>query len=567
MHKHVPLRLTLMRALLPLLLPAAALAQQAPLAPQVTPRDLRPDTPPQPAVALPQQQAGRNVPPPNADKLFVRVGGFVFTDGFAELAADSERLVALLRGQRISVADFYQLADAVEALYHDAGYPLVRIVVPPQAIVDDGSLTLTVLDGYIESLELKGVPPRARALVSRIMSPLVGRRHLRGAALERALTLAGRGPGLSLRSALGAGTAAGATMLVLEGEHTVFSGSLATDNRLSAAMGNWQETLQLRLNQPLSFGEQWYLYVSGGVPLRTAAHNEAPRRVGGGGLILPLNADGLSLNPEFTVSDTKPRTEVALLQSRSQLERLTLRLVYPAIVNRSQELTVTAVLDASRQTDALPNFGYTMDVDRLRVGRLMLDWNGDMDTARLGAGATFSRGTPLLGARSNDDVAGSGIPLSRAGAESGFAKIEAYVHLDLALPWGMQGKSVLRGQRALSGVMPSGELFSLDGEDALSTFSSGALSNDGGWTARQEVSRPFDLASVQARIEPYLFAATGKASSMLAVPGAMLANASYGIGLRANWKTLSVSGEFGHWRLRPAGVNETSAFIKAQVQF
>ena len=96
-------------------------------------------------------------------------------------------------------------------------------------------------------------------------------------------------------------------MLVLQGLLEPVVGSLSSDNRQSDAVGPWQMTAQLRANQLLGLGEQAYLYVSGGFPLGHAFETDGRRRVAGGGLIVPLADNGLSLNPEFTISDSKPR--------------------------------------------------------------------------------------------------------------------------------------------------------------------------------------------------------------------------------------------------------------------
>lgn len=556
----IPARL-LGAALLGLLPAAAALAQQAP---QVTPRDLRPDTPPKPALGLPQQPA-RSAPPPNADQLFVRLGNVVVQGGFPEFADETERLVAPLRGQRISVADFYALADAVEALYRDAGYPLVRVVIPPQSLVDDASLQLTVLDGFIERLNLDAVPPSARKSVERLLQPLVRQRHLKDGALERALTLAGRVHGLTLRSALGAGAEAGGTVLVLQGLFDAAVGSLSSDNRQSDAIGPWQMTAQVRVNQMMGLGEQAYLYVSGGYPLGHAFETDARRRVAGGGLIVPLNSDGLSLNPEFTISDSKPRPIIKELQSRSQLRRYSLRLVYPAIVSRQQELTLTAVAEASRQIDSLSFFKFTQDLDRLRVMRFSADWSGAVADGQMRAGATLSQGTSKFGGRSSAEIYESGIPMSRAGAGAAFTKLEANVSYDMALAWGLQSRSVVRGQAPLNGVMPSAETFGMDGEDGLSALTAGALSDDGGWVLRQEVSRPMKLPGAVS-LAPYAYGAYARPHSRLAGARAEQA-AAYGLGLRAGWRSTSLSAELGRGRISPNGRYQTQAFFKAQVQF
>jgi hemolysin activation/secretion protein len=539
--------------------------QQVPQAPQVTPRDLRPEAPVQPPVALPPQPL-RSAPPPNADKLFVRLGDVRVEGGFDGFADPTERLVAPLRGRRISVADLYALGDAIEALYRDAGYPLVRVVIPPQSIADDAAVRITVLDGFIESLNLDAVPAHARKAVARALQPLVGRRHLRDEELERALTLAGRGPGLGLRSALGAGHETGGTVLVLQGNLVPLAASVSSDNRQSDAIGPWQFTAQVRANQPLGLGEQEYLYVSGGYPLGTAFHTDARRRVAGGGLIVPLLDNGLSLNPELTVSDTRPRAPIVPLASRSQLKRWSLRLIYPAIVTRSQELTLTGVVEASRQSDSLPFFQFTQDLDRLRVARFSADWSGAIAGGQARAGATLSQGTGRFGGRGSAEIDESGLPMSRPGATAAFTKLEANASYDAPLEWGLQGHTVLRAQKALRGVLPSAEIFGMDGEDGLSALTAGALSDDGGWVLRQEVARPWALPGAVA-VLPYGYWACARPTTRLPGGTAQDHATSWGLGLRSGWRDVSLAAEWGRASITPSGRHTSQAFFKAQVQF
>jgi hemolysin activation/secretion protein len=539
--------------------------QQVPQAPQVTPRDLRPATPAQPPVALPPQPL-RSAPPPNADKLFLRLGDVRVQGGFDGFADPTERLIAPLRGQRIAVADLYALGDAIEALYRDAGYPLVRVVIPPQSVVDDAAVQVTVLDGFIEGLNLDAVPAHARKAVARALQPLVGRRHLRDEELERALTLAGRGPGLGLRSALGAGHETGGTVLVLQGILAPLAASVSSDNRQSDAIGPWQFTAQVRANQPLGLGEQAYLYVSGGYPPGTAFHADARRRVAGGGLIVPLLDNGLSLNPELTVSDTRPRAPIVPLASRSQLKRWSLRLIYPAIVTRSQELTLTGVVEASRQSDSLPFFQFTQDLDRLRVARFAADWSGAIAGGQARAGATLSQGTGRFGGRSGAEIDETGLPMSRPGATAAFTKLEANASYDAPLAWGLQGHTVLRAQKALRGVLPSAEIFSMDGEDGLSALTAGALSDDGGWVLRQELARPWALPGAVA-VLPYGYWACARPYTRLPGATAQSHATSWGLGLRSGWRDVSVSAEWGRASITPSGRHTSQAFFKAQVQF
>jgi len=555
--------------------PLLASAQQAPL---VTPRDLRPETPAKPPAILPQPAPAEV--PPNADELFVRIGEVSVKDGFPELATGTEALLSQVRTQRVSVASLYKLAESIEMLYHEAGFALVRVLVPPQKLNDGDTLRLIVLDGFVERIDVSAVDERSRSRVLAVMQGLVGQRRLRSEALERALTLAGRSPGLALRSTLLAGSEPGGVILTLDGTFKRFSGAFSADDRLSKSLGPWQTTLQASLNEPVGAGVQLYANVSGGRDWFGAFRRDAPRRVIGGGALIPIGSNGLSINPEFTSSVSQPAPQPGVPRSLSKFERYTLRLVYPLIVNRQEELTITGTLDATSQIDTLPDFqlvaadgsslgAFVLDQDRLRVARLGAAWSTTLaSSGRLNAGATVSAGTSRLGARTQADVASSGIAMSRMDANPDFVKVEGSLAYEQQLPMGAQSKSSVRAQKSLNGVLPSSELFSLDGEDALSTFVSGSISDDGGWMLRQEFARPvmWQPGSENVNLVPYVFGAAGKTTSQLAGTGRGLSKA-FGLGLRMQWRSVNFSMEYGRHESKPSVLNGNQLFVKGQVQF
>ena len=557
------------------LAPLLASAQQAPL---VTPRDLRPETATKPPAMLPQPAPA--TAPQDAETLFVRIGDISVKDGFAEFAVDTEALLSPVRNQRTSVAQLYKLAESIEMLYRDAGYALVRVLVPPQSLNDGDTLKLIVLDGFVERIDASAVDENSRSRVLTMMQGLVGQPRLRAEALERALTLAGRAPGLELRSTMGAGAAPGGVVLILEGAFTRASGSFSADNRLSDALGPWQTTLQATLNQPVGVDMQVYVNVSGGLRWDELFRGDAPRRVLGGGAIIPIGNNGLSINPELTTSVSQPLPPPGVPRSVSKFERYTLRLVYPMILNRLEELTITGTLDATKQIDTLPEFervaadgsslgAFILNQDRLRVARVGAAWSKSFDESRrISASTTLSSGTTRFGARTKQDVAASGIQMSRPDADPAFFKIEANVAYAQPLTLGVQSRSSLRMQKAIKGVLPSSELFSLDGEDALSTFVSGSISGDGGWMLRQEFLRPttWQLSSASVNLVPYVFGAAGKTTSQFTVLDRGLSKA-FGIGLRAQWRSVNVSMEYGRRQSAPSVLNDNQFFIKGQVQF
>lgn len=554
------------------LAPLLSLAQPAPL---VTPRDLRPEPSTRPPAALPQPAPAEV--PENAEALFVRVGDISVQDGFPEFSTDTETLLSPVRNQRISVANLYELATSIEMVYRSAGYALVRVVIPPQKLADGDTLRLTVLDGFIERVDVSAVDEGARGHVVKLMQSLVGQRQLRGEDLERALTLAGRVPGLGMRSTMGADAAPGGVVLVLEGQTTLASGTISADNRLSDSLGPWQTTMQATLNQPAGLDMQLYANVSGGKKWDAAFRRGAARRVVGGGAIVAIGNNGFSINPEFTSSTSRPEQRPDVPQSLSRFERYTLRLVYPVILNRVEELTITGSVDAIRQIDSLPEFDlvaedgsrqgdFVLNEDRLHVARLAAVWSKSLDSEkRFSAGTTLSKGMTQFGARNQQDVAESGVQMSRPGADPSFLKIEGHAVYQQPFSLGLQSKTTLRAQKSLKGVLPGSELFSLDGEDAMSTLTSGAVSDDGGWMLRQEFSRPWRAANVS--LVPYAFAAAGKTTSQLDTRSAHVLSKAFGIGLRLQWQNVNLSMEYGRATPAAAVSNDKQFFLKGQVQF
>jgi len=545
-----------------LALASSAMAQDAP---QVTPRDLRPAPSLVPPAPVPQPAPA--TAPAGAADLFVRVADIELIDGFAELASASDALIAPLRNQRLSVADFYKLAEAIEQLYRDADYALIRVTAPPQELKDGGTLRLMVVDGFIERVDLSAVPERARALVQSTLAPLEGRRRLSNQALERALTLAGRGPGLALRSALAPGVQTGGVVLAVEGRFDAAMGSLSIDNRLSDTLGPWQSALQLRLNQPFGRGEQFYGYFAGGVNLARLLQSSAARRVAGGGAIIPLGGNGLTLNPEYTRSDTHTPAQFFLPRTRSEFERATLRLSYPLVMQRGNELNLTGAFEMATQRNSAPDFGVLLNHDRLRVLRASADWSYVTGPSALRMSGTLSRGLDALGARTEGDAVATGVPLSRFGATPAFTKLELGAAFAAPVGAGVESRSTLRAQKAFD-TLPSAEVFSLEGEDALSTFTAGALSNDSGWTLRQEFIRPAGISfgARELPVAPYVFFAGGKARPRTGVPSNGFSR-SYGVGLRSAFGPVSLSMEWGRRSTRPDAFDDTQFFLKGQVQF
>ena len=521
--------------------PTLCLAQFA--APsQVTPQTLRPPANPSNQGLYLPGEPGAAVPV-GAEGLNVIVGGVHVDGAFAELAAATDAAIDDIRGQRVSVAKIYAAAKALERAYIQAGYPLVRVNVPPQRLTDHGTLRIVIIDGFIEDIDVSGVPERARSIVAARTASLVGRRHIRLVEIERALLIAGEVPGLRLKSTLMPGSADGSTRLILEGEHRVVTSSLGGDDRLPRSLGTWQLRGSLAVNDAFGAGEQIYGTANLSADLTAVAAGASPLSVFGGGAVIPLGNDGVTLNPEYTHSTTRTAEEPGVPASLGTFERYALRLRDPVIRTRSSTLNITGSVEYITQQVAAPAFNTLLSNDRYAVIRggsdywMSLPWG-----ATVQLGGSVSQG---LGGRSGTDALLSGVPLSRLGAGPNFTKVNGSVFASQPLPGDMRLDITGLGQLSMGKPMLLSEQFVMDGSNAISVFATGTINVDQGATIRGELLRPFgakfDFAS--GTLSPYLFGAIGYGQlfDVTAVEQSSINAGALGLGARGSFAAIAGS--------------------------
>ena len=514
----------------------------SPIAPsQLTPQTLRPEAAPN-GVALPGPSTLS--PPAGGGGLTVTVGDVRLDDAFPELAAASETVIGRLRGQRLSVAQIYSAASDLERIYGEAGYPLVRIVVPPQHLVDHGPLRLVVVDGFIETIDVDRVPARAQAIVARRTAGLVGRRHLKLAEIERALLIAGEVPGLKLRSTLERGRRQGGVRLLLDGEHDLITGSAGLDNRISGSLGTWQLRGAIALNNALGAGEQIYATTGSAANPRSVVDGTSPLTIYGGGAIVPIGVEGVTVNPEYTHSMTRTIQTPGVPASLGTFERYALRLRAPISLTRKASLYANFSLEEIDQQVAAPDFGITLNHDHYRVFRAGPDYAATLPWgAGLQIGALMSMG---LSGRTAYEAAGSGTPLSRFGAEPSFAKLTGSARFSQPLPANFRLDLIGSGQFTAGRPMLRSEQIGLDASDALSAFASGTFSADQGVMLRSELSRSFALGfgTFKAVASPYVFGAAGRGwlANATSVEQAAFNAAALGAGVRGSLAALDQPG-------------------------
>src|SRR3984893_10988862 len=487
--------------------PLAALSQVAPS--QVTPQTLRPPAP-SPTGGLPSSGSVPLHAPAGTERLSFIVGHVAIKGTFPELNTETRALVHTVEGHRVTVAQVYEFANALEQAYARAGYILVRVTVPQQKLNDHGRLLIVIVDGFVESVQVDNVLDRVRALVTARMASLVGRRHIKLDEIERRLLTAGDVPGLRLKSTLARSKTLGGALLVLEGTHRLVTATATIDNRLPSSLGTWSYGTSVALNSAFGFGEQLYASAqSSGDPARIL-DSTSPLRVLGAGAVLPLGTDGWILNPEYTNSRSQPLPGSGALANIGQFERFALRSSYPVIRTRTELLSLSAAFEYISQAVALPQFSTDLNRDRYGVLRAGAAYETGLPwwSAALQTSATFSQGT---GGRDSTDALASGVPLSRLGAGPLFSKATFDAHVAQPLPNEFRIDLIGRAQTSFGDPLLVSEQFSLDGPLAISAYPSGTLNVDEGGTFRTELSRSFAITrtAVPVTLSPYGFGSVG----------------------------------------------------------
>lgn len=500
----------------------------------MTPPTLRPPDDPGAAGIFLPGAAPLDVPE-GAAHLRVVVAAVEIEGEFPELAEATSALSAEIAGKRLTVAQLYAFAAAVEQLYAAAGYVLVRVVVPPQTLVDHGPFKILIVDGFVEEVDVTSLSPQVQSVVAARMAPLVGRRKITLAEIERRVMLSGQVPGLQMRSTLVPGRKDGGTRLALEGVHRLADGSLGVNNHLDESYGRWQYSSHAALNSALGHGEQVYASYTGTDELSSTLDGTTPLRIAGFGAVIPIGIDGLTLNPEYTQSRSRPLVGEGHLQTEDVFERLAVRFSFPLVLARSRRLEMNVAYEHIEQTTTAPSFSVDLNRDRYSVLRAGLTHG--LATALGGplmVSATFSQG---LGGRDESDAAASGVPLSRMGTAPDFQKLLAELYYIQPLPHELQLGLFARGQTSFNTPLFDSEQFSLDGPHAVSGFESGTLSFDQGVAVRAELSRTILVSDSDlfASVSPYLFAAAGRGwlVAPTAVEFGMVSAASFGVGVRA----------------------------------
>jgi hemolysin activation/secretion protein len=508
--------------------------------------------------------------PPGSEAIGITLSDVTIEGALPALAEANDTFRRRLTSGRVPVSELFDATAALEEAYANAGLVLMRVVLPQQSLRDGGVLRVSVVNGFVETVDNAAVPTSVRPRVDALTVPLVDRAGITLKELERQLLLAGDVAGVALSTALAAGERPGGAVLALDAQFRRLTGFVGFDNFPTKDLGRPTVNLGLELNSALNLGETIYGRLSAAP--EGVLTDQPQYRVSAIGALFPIGSSGLTFNAEATSSRTNPDSD--LFPTQSAFDRQSLRLIYPVIRSRDVNFSTQVALD--HQTDQQDLIGstsavaiYRDEVTVLRAGASSSYQHSE--TAMTEVGITLSRGLGLFGARKGDAT-----PLSRQGADPVFSKLNASFRHQRALGEKYSLSISGQAQSSFGDALVTSEQFGIVGASDLSTFDSGSLRGDSGYVFRSELTMPIqtELAGRSAVFAPDIFAGFGAVSN--AQPTALeqktLHASSFGIGfnllLQGNspFRADTIRVEYGKGN-RDDGDNENRFSISGNIRF
>jgi hemolysin activation/secretion protein len=336
------------------------------------------------------QAPEKSAVPKAIDAVEFQVSRIVVEGATAFPQARIDALFAPLTGHPIGLEAVRQAAATLERMYREKGYFLSRVFVPPQQI-ENGTLKVRVLEGYIEEIFVEGMDETTRQAVRAMLAPLLKRTPIDLASVERRLLILNDLPGLSGTSVLRQGSQLGGSTLVVTLVPPRNLYALGVSNMNSRMLGPWSYNLNADLVRPL--GLPGVLNLGAGA---SGPHLDATRTLTAR-YSVPVGTDGLIASVGVLAARAKPGASLSALDIVNELVSVSARGRYPLLRGRSASLFLEGGLAFTQSKTRI--LGQQIVNDRTSVGDLGLifqqsGWLMGSTTVSVSA----YHGLPILGA-------------------------------------------------------------------------------------------------------------------------------------------------------------------------
>ena len=433
-----------------------------------------------------------------------------------------------------SIDQLNSIAEELTDEFYNKGYPLVRVIVPSQELdTQNATIFFKVIDGTIEKLDLKNVPPNQAPVIYSYLKPLLNKKTLTQKEINRRLILAGSISGITLKSGFLLGPNK-LTKLIIEASHKYISGSMEFNNFQSKSLARQQGQMSLTINSPLGLGETLSMF---GLARPTekgikGTGRNVPIRAGGISLSAPVGSNGTFVGLSYLESMTRPGDELESLLLEANMKSGSLNLSHPLVYQPNKTWFVRGTINWTDEIQFTNMTGTKefLSHDRLTNVRLGSSIT-NCDVGCTSFNAELSRGLELF-SRSASEATST--PLSRAPATS------TYTHFNANLSYSRNFNEnyivdLNGGGQFTDDSLLNSEQASVIGENKISSLSSGAITGDKNWYTRIQVNKNVNLSD-KLSVSPYIYSAMGVAYVKEPTATEQKVTAAKSIGLGAEFK-------------------------------
>ncbi len=304
-----------------------------------------------PQKSLPPLQKKVPLNEPARDGTRVKVSGFIFTGNTLFSGSELAALMSSSIGKEMTITELNAAAEAITNKYRNKGCFLASVFFPPQSVTPGMPLTIEVVEGILESIDIKTVPDKMRtprSLLLRYAGHLPMDKPVEDGALSSMIMKTNELPNISSRIKLEPGSRPGMTKATLEvSEGKPFSFALDMDNYGNNATGNNRAGATVDLYSPLHLGDQATLH------LQTSTTGDLQNiRTN---YTIPVMSYGTKIGADYNFVNYKLGGSFKTLNADGDAHNLSLSITHPLVRRRDLILNATVAGEGKLLDDRIEN--------------------------------------------------------------------------------------------------------------------------------------------------------------------------------------------------------------------
>lgn len=402
-------------------------------------------------------------------------------------------------GKETTFAGLQTLAQTLTHAYHQAGYPLVSVIIPPQRL-EKGVVTLQVIEGKVNEISLNNHSRLTDDTVQGYLSAIPTGKTLNQKDSERALLLLKDLAGTKQVTYRLDGSQKGTTLVVDLESAPRFHGFAQVDNYGSKSTGELRTRVGLDINSPLGRGEKLSMQAMSSFKGVNYAKLATDIPIGYQGLTTSLGVGHTRYDLGGDFKD---------LDATGTATTFDASMRYPVLRNNQSNVWMSL---GGEYRDLQDKIGSTNTVTDKSLKAIQLNINGFHQDNFLVGGYTQWSLINTLGRLSIDSADARALDAVSAKTQGNYHKINASINRTQYISPKFSLHASINGQWANKNL-DSAEQLSLGGADAIAAYHSNDVSADMGVLGQLEaryallpnlsVAAFYDAGRAKLRTNPY----------------------------------------------------------------